>query len=483
MKTTKQIFNITFAFIIALVSQTKAQTVRTPGDFTSLRVGGIIDVVLTQSDSNSIRITGTEEQAAKIITEVVDGVLKISQDGKFSGNDIKIYVNMKEIKNINVVGAADVKGKEQITADKISLNASGAGNINLKIKSNEVVAEINGAGNITLDGTTDSINARISGAGDLKAFNLEAQKATVKVSGSGDAKVTAKEKIKASVSGAGDIVYKGDPADREVEISGAGSVRQSNESGTVEVGMSNDSRSSGDTTRLKLKNKKLIIIDENDSLKTERKKIKGAGKVKDIWSGFEMGINGYLNSANSTSLSPGYNFLELDYRKCINVNVNLFEKHIKIYKNHIALTTGLGFEFNKYAFQNDYTLPTDPTMLPGFNPVIDFKKNALKANYITVPLLLELNTHAKHKKSFHLAGGIVGGYNYSTFLKQEFELDGVTHKLKSHDDFSVNPFKASATVRLGYGNFTLYANYGLTELFKKGPVLYPFSIGVRLIGF
>jgi hypothetical protein len=38
---------------------------------------------------------------------------------------------------------------------------------------------------------------------------------------------------------------------------------------------------------------------------------------------------------------------------------------------------------------------------------------------------------------------------------------------------------------VGYGKVTLYAQYGLNELFQhnKGPEMYPFSVGVRLANF
>jgi hypothetical protein len=39
-------------------------------------------------------------------------------------------------------------------------------------------------------------------------------------------------------------------------------------------------------------------------------------------------------------------------------------------------------------------------------------------------------------------------------------------------------------LRVGYGDFVLYANYSLTDFFQKGkgPDITPFTIGVRVIG-
>ena len=43
----------------------------------------------------------------------------------------------------------------------------------------------------------------------------------------------------------------------------------------------------------------------------------------------------------------------------------------------------------------------------------------------------------------------------------------------------------SATVRGGVGWFNLFATYSLTPLFEsgRGPELYPFTVGVTLLGF
>jgi hypothetical protein len=40
-------------------------------------------------------------------------------------------------------------------------------------------------------------------------------------------------------------------------------------------------------------------------------------------------------------------------------------------------------------------------------------------------------------------------------------------------------------LRVGYGKFNVYAEYGLSEMFRngRGPELYPFSAGVTLIPF
>ena len=46
-------------------------------------------------------------------------------------------------------------------------------------------------------------------------------------------------------------------------------------------------------------------------------------------------------------------------------------------------------------------------------------------------------------------------------------------------------FRVSLTARAGVGWFNVFATYSLTPLFESGsgPELYPFSVGVTLVGF
>jgi hypothetical protein len=48
----------------------------------------------------------------------------------------------------------------------------------------------------------------------------------------------------------------------------------------------------------------------------------------------------------------------------------------------------------------------------------------------------------------------------------------------------IQQWSFSPTVRLGYGNFSVYGSYSLTPLFKDGagPQVLPFSVGICLTG-
>ena len=483
--TFKHISKLIIALLLFLAATitTKAEE-RNLGDFTKIKVSGIAQVELNQAEKCGVEIVGKDSDTSSIITTVSDGVLTIATKSKGKNADkLKVVVGIKSLEDLELSGASDVKTKNPIRVDKLNLVLSGAGDATLQLNANQIKALISGAGNLHLAGNSKLLAAKVSGAGDLKSYDLVSDSVIVKISGSGSAKVNSTKAIDAEVSGAGNVIYKGEPVERNVNISGAGSVRQAKGENEVEINESlKINHGDGDTTRLKLGDRRIMIFgDEDNKDKAEKK-----DEVKSIWAGFEIGVNGYLTPGGSSDFPKKYNFLELNYKKSICLNLNVWEQNFKLYKNYIALTTGAGFEFNRYYFDNNITLqPINDTVI-GYDSGIDFSKNCLKASYINVPLLLEFNTHSNPKKSFHLAAGIIGGYNLSTKVKQVYELSNKTYKNKVKNDYNMNPFKLAATVRAGYGKVNFFATYGLMPFFQEkavAPELTAFTVGVTLIHF
>jgi hypothetical protein len=456
-------------------------------DFNEISVQDNIDVIITQSTIQNYRI------------EPSDVVLKINnQSGKLSisrdenKKAVTVYINCIKLNAIEVLGSADVRTTNEIQTDDFKVGLTGSGDLTVKLKANNVSAALAGSGDLNLEGTTQNLTATVAGSGDLRASKLMSENVKVEVAGSGDADVSASKNLDASVAGSGDIKYVGNPATRNVNIVGSGSISETSQeklekqeiviNSEIKIKTEGKNGSANDTTRLSFGDRKIIIIDDEDDKEKEKKKDKKVNEIKHIWAGVELGFNGYSNKLLNTTLPNGGAYA-LDYLRSNVVNINPFERNISLYKNYVALTTGIGFQFNRMMFENNTLLIPFKDSIQTFESGIPYTKNMLKTSYITVPLLLQFNTSKNHGKSFHFAVGGQVAVKLGSRSKQVYDLDGDKKRDIYKSDYNLNPFQYGLTARVGYGQVNVFANYNLSEVFKsgKGPKLYPFQIGVSLL--
>ncbi|HET6244132.1 MAG: DUF2807 domain-containing protein [Bacteroidetes bacterium] len=469
----KKIFTVLAAMIlsIALYAQDEKQVREIPS-FNKIDVSGNITVIIAQGEPQQVSVTTRADMHEKIITEVVNGTLKISTKGKTEGSK-KVEITVSNLVRIKQSGATVVKSEGLIKTQALEIESSGASITSLNIEADVFTSNVSGVGELKLKGTATNLNATVSGAANIKAFDLVTQKADINISGAGVVRIDVIEELNVKVTGAGKVLYKNEPEKKDVEISGAGEIRKAKTEGE-------DAKT--DTTKIRLGSKNYIIFSEDDTVACRTKKT----RHNNHWAGIDLGVAGYLSPQQSFGMEHENQLFELDYSRSRTWNINFLEKNLKLYKNHVGIVTGMGLSFTRYHFNNRQTalIPyTDSTFMFETNSVT--RKNLLSASYLTVPLLIEFNTHQNSQKSFHFATGLIGGYRINSKTVQITEFEGVKSRLVIKDDYNLSPFNLNATVRFGYGNFNLFATYSLTEMFDKGkgPELFPVTAGITLIGF
>ncbi len=234
-----------------------------------------------------------------------------------------------------------------------------------------------------------------------------------------------------------------------------------------------------DTTRINFKNKEIIIIEVGEDTSSCKSK---KPRSEAHWAGVDFGVSMLMNSSFQSDF-PTDPHWENDAARSIVWNLNILEHKFQIAQHYFGITTGLGFSFTSVALKNNYVLVDSPDSLYAFMDTINnYTKNKLKAAYLTVPLLLEFNTNADADKSFYLAAGVVGGLRLTSKTKRKGEISGNKFTNKDKGTYSLNPFKLDATVRLGYSDFGVFANYSLLPLFDTGKTteVYPFTFGLSL---
>jgi hypothetical protein len=207
------------------------KTVERPvSSFKEVEAAGDIKLIVIQGDLKPVKIEGDENILSYI--EVIQEGERITIKTKEGVNlrpsgDLNVYVSSPTYKNIEVSGSSDIIGQNKITsADELSLQASGAGDIKMEVDAPKITAGISGSGSINLKGQAKDLSLNLTGAGHAYCYDLLTENTEVNISGAGSAQVYASVKLNAEVSGAGNINYKGN-ASVSQQISGAGSVNKS----------------------------------------------------------------------------------------------------------------------------------------------------------------------------------------------------------------------------------------------------------------
>jgi hypothetical protein len=463
-------------FGLAANAQTSQQ--RNIPQFSSLEVSGATNVQFRQGDSSNVKVVGNEAELANVLTTVENGILVVRGKGSFK-NTYKVYVTGPVLKQITASGASKVSLADTLRTDVINLNVTGASTVKGAVKSKSIDISVSGASVVELTGSTRDLKGTVSGASVLKTYNLYSQNAEVTTSGASTAKVYAGQKISANATGSSSVKFKGNPPEVSAEASTSSSIAR-----VVDDSQANTNSDSKDSTTINFKKKKFIIINKDLDIDTH---LSSNDDDFHNWAGFGIGVNGWT-SGGSFNLPKSQKYMELDYGKSLNFQLNPLEKDIHIYKNYINLVVGLGFEWSQYQFNNPTTLNADSSYTYGVidtNSTFNYKKNRFKTTFVNVPVLLEFNTSKNPDRAFHVAFGVIGGYRLGSRTRQVLENDGQDLKLVRKDSYNMNPFRVNAHASVGYRNLTLYADYALTPLFEngKGPELYPFTFGVKLVSF
>jgi hypothetical protein len=463
---------------ITIKAQTSQEREITP--FKKIEISGAANVVFTQSDTLKLKVVADDKEINNIYTTFENETLVIKARGSFS-HSYKIYVSCNNLNQITSSGASKFSTTNQITTDSLSIDVSGASDVVLKVNTKALDVMLSGASGVNLEGNTQTLYSTVSGASALKAYKLNAGTTNVTASGASSAKVFANEKINANATGSSTIKFKGEPKEVSAEASSSSSIAK-----VVGDDVAKKAGDKKDSTTINFRNKKYVIINKD---KDSDSNVSSKDNDNDFhhWSGFGIGVNGWLSNG-SVSMPKSQEYMRLNYGKSLSFQLNPFEKDIHLYKNYINLVIGLGFEWHQYEFSNKTTLNPDSSYTYG---VIDstntfsYQKNRFKSTFINVPLLLEFNTNKDPEKAFHLALGVIGGYKLGSRTRQIVEQNNKEIKFIKKDDYNLNPFRVNAHASVGYRGVTLFADYALTTLFEngKGPELYPFTIGVKLISF
>ena len=196
-------------------------------NYNKVSIGGNYNVVLVQSEENKVIVETDENLHDYINIEVFNNILNINNVHNLKSSEgINVKIYYKELNRIYSTGTSNIQHEGILVSDKLNLDLSGAGAIDLEVNVIRIEINLTGAGIVTLGGETDFLNTHISGAGGLRAFELKSNESDINVSGIGGAEVFVREKLKASITGVGGIVYAGNPKIIEKQVTGFGKIKR-----------------------------------------------------------------------------------------------------------------------------------------------------------------------------------------------------------------------------------------------------------------
>ena len=225
--------------------------VRKLSNFTSIRVSNAIELYISQSDKTEVAVSAkSEEYRNRIITEVNGGTLIIRMADnrwwKWGNEDyrVKAYVSVKDLYAITASGATNIKIVNGVSSEKLKINLEGASDLRGDIKAGILIADLSGASSFKgtvqanafsmkgtgacafeVSGSGDDLILDVSGASSVKMYDYLVKGASVDASGASSVKINVSGILTLHATGASSIDYKGAAAIKDMQSSGASSVK------------------------------------------------------------------------------------------------------------------------------------------------------------------------------------------------------------------------------------------------------------------
>ncbi|PSK99275.1 head GIN domain-containing protein [Cecembia rubra] len=233
-------FLLVLAFMAGLLFSCESNNSRSSGEqieeerslepFSRLKVSGIINLYLSQGDSESLRVEGDKQWVEQLKVEQRGNLLSIRlKEGQKSwgkNEKIEVYLQLKDLSELEFEGAGQIKTSSLLDLDELLITGKGVGNIVLELDAELLEAKLNFVGNMELKGFSRELLIENEGVGNIDASQLICQKVELASSGIGMIAVHAEEELIMNVSGIGSVSYTGNPKQVTENVSGLGKVNR-----------------------------------------------------------------------------------------------------------------------------------------------------------------------------------------------------------------------------------------------------------------
>jgi len=193
---------------------------------------------------------------------------------------------------------------------------------------------------------------------------------------------------------------------------------------------------------------------------------------------------------------PGYGFKTLGSR-----TFNAYYLYdLNIGESAFSFHPGIGIGTEKYKFDENVTLgygldslgsrevqfvPLDSIYSAGTS----YKKSQINPNYFDIPIEIRWRSRKYDpKSSLKVTLGGKVGFLFGSKTKVKYTEEGENKITKQKEKFELSTIRYGAYAKIGYGGFSAFYYYSISDLFKKdkgpmGTTMYPMTFGLSLALF
>ncbi|MBU2949345.1 DUF2807 domain-containing protein [Tamlana agarivorans] len=195
--------------------------------FSTIKASQGLDVYLTQSHEEGIRVETDENLQELILTEISDGVLNIHLKENIGGSKSKkITVRFKSISEVISSSGSDVYSTNTISVETLHLKSSSGSDMELDVNTQKLSCKSSSGSDIKVSGKTINLSAESSSGSAIKAADLFAESTEAKASSGSDIIVNTSKSLIAKASSGGDVKYYGNPEKVEKSNNPSGTIKQ-----------------------------------------------------------------------------------------------------------------------------------------------------------------------------------------------------------------------------------------------------------------
>ncbi|UZR92512.1 GIN domain-containing protein [Chondrinema litorale] len=185
------------------------------GEFNKLQVTGAFDVEIIPGDKYSVVARGENKNLQNLKVNVKDNTLivrhKENNDLTNRSNEIlRITINVPELNEIYAEGALKCEILN-LSSSKMRLKLVGAVSCDADLDAENLSIEVTGASNLNLKGRSELLNLGVMGTSEVDANDFEAESINVEALGLSSAFINASEHLSINASETSSVKYKGTP--------------------------------------------------------------------------------------------------------------------------------------------------------------------------------------------------------------------------------------------------------------------------------